>query len=233
MHCHSQMTKSSERIISDSMAGKEEDSWSLLILSFPLFFPCQSSSSSPSAPGGLCLDRIEFSGANMDKALSRLCMANVSVERVISPALPATPTYSLASGSQSADLCCWGDLVFHVGYLKSTNTSISLSLSLFSTHSLFHYLVHWLSCNHITYPSPIPLYRSVLSLPPSSLFSIFFFFCSLLPRRLLLHLFPLLYLSLCQSSSSVSQHLLMGGFAQCEVSGCCTSLLNRGVGSDF
>lgn len=156
----------------DRMPGKEKDSWSLVI-TFPLsFVPCQFPSSSPSAPGGLCLDRIEFSRVNMGKALSRLFLVNVSVERVISPALPTTPTYSLASGSQSADLCCWGDLVFHVGYLKTP----SISLSLFSTHSLFHYLMHWHSYNHITYPSPIPLYCSLYSLPPSPFFSICLFF---------------------------------------------------------
>ncbi len=166
---------------------------SVLILYFPLsFFPCQSPSSSPSAPGGLCLDRIEFSRANMGKALSRLCMVNVSVERVISPALPSTPTYSLARGSQSADLCCWGDLVFHVGYLKSANTSLSLFLSFpLATFSLSRALALY---NHITYPSPIPLYCSLHSLPPSPSFQCLFC-CSLLPCHLLLHLFPLLCLS--------------------------------------
>lgn len=77
----------------------------------------------------------------MGKALSCLCLVNVSAARVISPALPNTPTYSLASGSQSADLCCWGDLVFHVGYLKSINTSHSLY-----PFSLFHSLTFSLSC---------------------------------------------------------------------------------------
>lgn len=150
--------------------GKKADPSFFFPLSFSQF---QSPSSSPCPPGGLCLDRIEFSRANMGKALSRLCMANVSVERVMSL---APPPPSLASGSQSADLCCWGDLVFHEGYLKSTDTSCSLSLSLFSTLSLFfHCLVHWLSYNHTTYPSPIPLHCSLAPFPhPPSCQSVFF-----------------------------------------------------------
>lgn len=187
MHCQSLLTKSSECM---NTGGRGKDSRSLLILSFLLsFLPCQFPSSSPSAPRGLCLDMIGFSRANMDRALARLCMANVSVERVISPALPTTPTSSLASGSQSADLCCWGDLVFHIGYLKRTKTSLSLSLFI-STHSLFHYLMHWLAYNHITYPSPIPLYCCLDSLLPSS-----FTICTILLPYLLLHLFLLLCFS--------------------------------------
>lgn len=113
-----------------------------LSFSFPCScFLCQLASFPPSPPGDLCLDTKETSRANMGKALSCLCMVNVSAERVISPALPNTPTYSLASGSQSADLYCWGDLVFHVGYLKSINTSHSLYL-----FSLLHSLTFLLSC---------------------------------------------------------------------------------------
>lgn len=165
-------------------------------------------SSSPSAPGGLCLDRIEFSRANMGKAPSRLCMVNVSVERVISLALPATPTYSLASGSQSADLCCWGDLVFHVGYLKSTNTSLPLSVSLFYslTFSLSRALAllqpHNILLTHSpvllsALPSPIPLLFNLL--PPGS-------FATFIPFTV----------SLCESSTSFPQHLLVG-YAQFEL----------------
>lgn len=51
---------------------------------------------------GLCLDRIEFSWAIVDKAPARLCLVNVSVGRACSPSI----TPSLASGNQSADLSC-------------------------------------------------------------------------------------------------------------------------------
>lgn len=108
----------------------------------------------------------------MAKAVSCLRLVNVSVESVLSPARPTSPTRSLASGSQSADLHCRGDLLFRVGYL-STNTSCSLFASLFSILSLFFsfFLLSLLSCHRITSASLNPVLLFALPSPFTFFFS--------------------------------------------------------------
>lgn len=162
---------------------EKRDSWSVLYLLFFCFFsfPPLRPSSFPSQPGGLCLDSIEFSRVIV--ALSCLCMVTVSAVRVLSPALPTTPTYSLASNSQSADLCCWGDLVFYVSYLKSTITSLyrSLSFPLYCVLALLQ--------SHNVHLTHSPLFLFALYSPIPLLFNLFLF-----PSCLMLHISCRLYL---------------------------------------